>query len=47
MVCTGKARVNKLHNNRDINLSARRLLFLLAIRLSIEYGSEMWEGNKA
>ena len=36
-------RVNQLHSiisNRDINLSARRLLLLCVIRPSIEYGSE-------
>ena len=32
--------------NRDINLTARRLLLLSVIRCSIEYGGEIWEGNK-
>ena len=45
----GRKKVNQLHSiisNRDINLSARRLLLLYVIRHSIEYGSEVWEGNK-
>ena len=45
-----RKRVNQLHkviSNRNINLSARRLLLLSVIRHSIEYGSEVWEGNKA
>ena len=46
----GRKRVNQLHkvvSNRNINLSARRLLLLSVIRPSIEYGSEVWEGNKS
>ena len=42
-------KVNQLHkviSNRNINLSARRLLLLSVIRPSIEYGIEVWEGNK-
>ena len=49
VIKTGREKVNKLHSiisNRDINLSARRLLLLSVIRPSIEYGSEIWEGNK-
>ena len=34
-------------SNRNINISARRLLLLSVIRPSIEYGSEVWEGNKS
>ena len=34
-------------SNRDINLSARRLLLLSVIMPSIEYGEEVWEGNKS
>ena len=34
-------------SNRDINLSARRLLLLSVIRPSIGYGGEVWEGNKS
>ena len=43
----GRKKVNQLHSvisNRDINLTARRLLLLSVI--SIEYGWEIWEGNK-
>ena len=32
---------------RPINLTASRLLLLSAIRPSIEYGGEIWEGNKS
>ena len=49
MLDNGRKKVNRLHSiisNRDINLSARRLLLLSLIRPSIEYGSEVWEGNK-
>ena len=34
-------------SNRDINLSARRLLLLAVVRPTLEYGSEVWEANKA
>ena len=50
VLSTGKEKVNKLHSiisNRKIDLSARRLLLLSVIRPSMEYGSEIWEGNKA
>ena len=50
VLSTGKEKVNKLHSiisNRNINLSARRLLLLSVIRPSMEYGSEIWDGNKA
>ena len=46
----GRKRVNQLHkviSNRNIDLSARRHLLLSVIRPSIEYGSEVWEGNKS
>ena len=46
----GTKRVNQLHkviSNRNINLSAHRLLLLSVIIPSIEYGSEVWEGNKS
>ena len=36
-----------VYSNRDINLSARRLLLLSVIRPIIEYGGEVWEGNKS
>ena len=46
----GRKKVNQLHkviSNRNVNLSACRLLLLSVIRPSIEYGSEVWEGNKS
>ena len=47
----GRKKVNQLHkviSNRNVNLSASRLLLLLSvIRPSIEYRSEVWEGNKS
>ena len=46
----GMKKVNQLHkviSNRNVNLSAHRLLLLSVIRPSIEYGSEVWEGNKS
>jgi hypothetical protein len=46
----GRRKVNQLHSvisNRDINLSARRLLLLAVVRPTLEYGGEVWEGNKA
>ena len=50
----GRKKVNQLHSvinlyisNRDINLSARRILLLSVVRPSLEYGSEVWEGNKS
>ena len=41
-----KKKVNQLHSiisNRDVNLSAHRLLLLSAVRPSIEHGNEVWE----
>ena len=46
----GRKKINQLHkviSNRNVNLSAHRLLLLSVIRPSIEYGSEVWEGNKS
>ena len=46
----GRKKVNQLHkviSNRNINLSTHGLLLLSVIRPSIEYGSEVWEGNKS
>ena len=37
----------KVFSNRNVNLSACRLLLLSVIRPIIEYGSEVWEGNKS
>ena len=36
-----------MHGNRDIDLTARRLLLISVVRPTLEYGSEVWEGNKA
>ena len=49
VINNGRKKVNQLHSvisNRDINLTARRLLLLSVITPSIEYGGEIWEGNK-
>ena len=46
----GRRKVNQLQkviSNRNIKLSACRLLLLSVIRPSIKYGSEVWEGNKS
>ena len=46
----GRKKVNQLYkviSNRKVNLSTHRLLLLSVIRPSIEYGSEVWEGNKS
>ena len=45
-----KKKVNQLHSvisNRDINLTALRLLLLSVVRPSLEYGSEIWDCNKS
>ena len=45
-----KKKVNQLHNvisNRDIYLTARRLLLLFVVRPSLEYGSDIWNCNKS
>ena len=34
-------------SSRDINLSASKLLLLAVVRPTLEYGSEVWEANKA
>ena len=50
VVASGKEKVNQLHSiisNRDINLSARRLLLLAVVRPTLEYDSEVWEANMA
>ena len=46
VINNGRKKVNQLHNVIDINLTACRLLLLSVIRPSIEYGGEIWEGNK-
>ena len=46
----GRKKVNQLHkviSNRNVNFSPRGLLLLSVIIPSIEYGSEVWEGNKS
>ena len=46
VICNGRKKVNQLHSiisNRNINLTARRLLLLSVLRPSIEYGSEVWK----
>ena len=46
----GRKKVNRLHkviSKRRVNLSTRRLLLLSVITPSIEYRSEVWEGNKS
>ena len=50
LIQNGKRKVNQLNSiisNRYINLSARRMLLLSVLRPSLEYGSEVWEGNKS
>ena len=34
-------------SNRDIDLTAHRLLLISVARSTLEYGSEVWKGNKA
>ena len=49
VISNGRKKVNQLHSilsNRNINLSARRLLLLSVLQPSIEYGSEVWKCNK-
>ena len=47
VISNGRKKVNQLISNRNINLSARRLLLLSVLRPSIEYGSEVWKCNKS
>ena len=50
VISNGRKKVNQLHSiisNRNINLSAQRLLLLSVLRPSIEYGSEVWRCNKS
>ena len=45
-----RKKVNQLHSiisNRNIHLSARRLLLLAVLRPSIEYDSEVWKYNNS
>ena len=43
----GRKKISQVHSNKDIDLTARRLLLILVVRSTLEYGSEVWEGNKA
>ena len=48
VVANGK-KINQMHSvtsNRDINLSAHRLLLLAVVRPTLGYCSEVWEANK-
>ena len=50
VVASGKKKVNQFHSvisNRDIILSALRLLLLAVVKPTLEYCSEVWEANKA
>ena len=50
VINNGRKKVNQLRSiisNRNINLTARRLLLLSVLRPSIEYGSEVWKCNKS
>ena len=44
----GKGLVKRIvFSNRDIDLTARRLFLISVVRPTLEYGSEVWEDNKA
>ena len=43
----GRQKIGQVHSNRDIDLTARRLLLISVVRPTLEYGGEVWEGNKA
>ena len=43
----GRKNISQVHSNRDIDLTARRLLLISVVRPTLEYGSEVLEGNKA
>ena len=50
LIRNGKQKVNQLNSiisNRYINLSVRRMVLLSVLRPSLEYGNEVWEGNKS
>ena len=49
VVSNGRKKLNQLNrllSNRGINISAKRLLLLVVLRPSLEYGSEIWNCNK-
>ena len=41
----GRKKISQVHSNRDIDLTARRLLLISMVRPTLEYGSEVWEGK--
>ena len=41
------SQVHSIISNRDIDLTARRLLLISVVRPTLEYGSEVWEGQAA
>ena len=50
LIQNGKQKVNQLNSiisNHYINLSVRHMLLLSLLRPSLEYGSEVWEGDKS
>ena len=49
VINNGKKKRNQLHrflSNRNISTVARSLLFVSVLRPTLEYGSEVWAGNK-
>ena len=49
VVDSGRKKVNQLHSvitNTDVNFNAHRLLLLSVVRPTLQYGNEVWEGNK-
>ena len=46
VVASGKKQLHSVISNRDI-MSARRMFLLAVVRPILEYGSEVWEANKA
>ena len=49
VVKNGRKKVNRLHSviSNRVNLSAGKLVLLSVVRPTLEYGSEVWEGNKS
>ena len=46
MIDSGRTKLYSVISNRNINLSARRMLLLAVVRPSLAYGNEVWECNK-
>lgn len=47
---SGQKKVNQLHNvisNRDMNLSAHRLLLMVVVRPTLENRSKVWQANRS